>query len=434
MKSTFYKLLDNTLAEIRRRDPSCTSALQATIYNEEIASTYRQHPACKQLTSEVIRQALDDGLKYVSQNMSISKQASIGIDPIGRFLCDSIVDAFCADKGLLGLRPHDGFNGSISEVLAQDYSERRISEHTSYFVRNGGTRPLLLINATGTPITIWSQFLADHTHDFKIILPRRLGGDLFRGGLQQHVDIAVESADLAAILDTELLERVDILAWCNGARVAIDLTNRRGHEIASMVLLGPMLKGIQGVTPALSTFERDLEPLLEAVIRQPTLAPIISQAISKQSMSPDWTRWTNSPVARAQALFALPAKEHVCDMTASLTDPASLINIARRVASDERYPMDRALGNLKARTMIILGSADNIVSNELVTSAIKQICCNAVVKVDLNGSGHYIHDLQYHYFRWLLTDFLDGNHLPSSSARMSVENLGGRDDGHVTKY
>jgi pimeloyl-ACP methyl ester carboxylesterase len=122
-------------------------------------------------------------------------------------------------------------------------------------------------------------------------------------------------------------------------------------------------------------------------------------------------------------LFALPAKEHAYDMIAPLTAPQSFINIARRNASDESYWMAEALGKVKTRTMVIMGSDDNIVSNALVVSAFDNICGNATVKVVLTGSGHYIHDLQYHYFRRLLAEFLGNRQSPTRTARISVDEL-----------
>jgi len=106
-----------------------------------------------------------------------------------------------------------------------------------------------------------------------------------------------------------------------------------------------------------------------------------------------------------------------------LTEPQSIINIARRVSSDESYPMNQALKKLQIRTMVIMGSDDNIVSNELFASAMTQMCQNPMSKVVLHGSGHYIQDLQYHYFRWLLDEFFEKYQSPQRTARLSVEDL-----------
>lgn len=424
MNSIFYKLLDNTLAEVCRREPAYTSSFPITVSHEGMVSAYVQHPLCSKLSAGAVEQSLVEGLAYVAKEWVTAKEASTGADPIAQFLCDSIIDAFSADQGLVALQPHNGTKRSMADVLTQQFSKRQTPQGVSYYVRNGGSRPLLLINATGAPIAVWNQFFADTTHNFKIILPQRRGSDLFRGGLQQHVDIKTDSADLSSILDAESFEQVDILAWCNGGRVAIDLANSRVHQISSLVLLAPMLKGIQGVAASPSNFERDLQPLLDAVSKESSLAPFVSQVIANQPTSPDWRRWTNAPTSRAQALFAMPAKDHFDAMTAMLTDPQSLINIAHRVASDESYPMNQALGKLKTRTMVILGSDDNIVSNELASSAMKQMCYTSICHVVLKGSGHYIHDLQYHYLRWFLTQFLEKHQTPQLTARIQVQALG----------
>jgi pimeloyl-ACP methyl ester carboxylesterase len=424
MNSIFYKLLDETLAEVCRREPSYASIFPISASHEQMAVAYRQHPYCSNLPSDAIDRALAEGLAYVGKGWTKSRQATDSADPVTQLLCDSIIDAFCAAEGIIALRPSQPFNGSMAALLEQQYSRRQSQAGVSYYVRNTGHRPLLLINATGAPIGVWKQFCADPIHDFKIILTERRGSDFLRGGLQQHVDIGQDSADLASILDAESLEQSDILAWCNGARVAIDLANLRSSQISRMVLLGPMIKGVKGVAPRPSSFERDLQPLLDAVSKDSSLAPFLAQVIKNQPVSPDWGRWADAPARRAQALFALPAKDHSGAMVAMLTDAQSFFNIARRVASDEAYPMAQALGKLQTRTMVIMGSDDNIVSNDLFSSAIKQMCRNCMPKVVLQGSGHYIHDLQYHYFRWLLNEFLEKQQSPRQTARVWVEELG----------
>lgn len=422
MTSIFYKLLDNTLAEVHRREPHYPSFFPISVLPEQMTARYQRHPYSGKLDAEVIKGALTRGFEHINKVWTRSEKAVNTADPIAQFLCDSIIDAFCADQGMLSLEPYSYSGGSVQEVLSRSYSERQAAPGVHYYVRTDGTRPLLLINPTGIPVTLWKHFLEDSAHDFKIILPRRRGTNPFIGGLQEDVDAQTESADLALILDSELGSPVDVVAWCNGARVALELANARTRQISSMVLIGPMLKGIRGVAPAPSTFELDLQPLLDAVIKRPALAPVYSKAIS-QTTAPDWSRWRDDPVSRAQALFVLPARDHACDMIAPLTDPLSFVNIARRVASDETYPTAEALRNLKTRSMVILGSDDNVVNNALIVGALKHLCDTMVVSAIVQSSGHYIHDLQYHYFRWLLTEFLKNHRRPSASARVFVEEI-----------
>src|SRR5689334_20122034 len=301
MHSRFYKLLDSTLAEVCRREPTYISSFPMGVsHAAKMAFAYRQHPLCNKFHPETLEQVLIEGLAYFRKSWTKSQGASNGDDPVTHFLCDSIIDAFCADQGLLTLEPHRDFNRSASEIFAQEYTQRQTREGVWYYVRNRGRHPLLLINATGAPIAIWRYFLEDSTHDFKIIVPRRRGSDLFQGGLQHDVDIRTESMDLASVLDSELLEETAVVAWCNGARVAIDLATQRPRQISSLVLVGPMLKGIRGVKPNLSGFERDLQPLLDAVTKKASLAPFLSKTIAQQPQSPDWGRLASVPPNRAR--------------------------------------------------------------------------------------------------------------------------------------
>jgi pimeloyl-ACP methyl ester carboxylesterase len=152
------------------------------------------------------------------------------------------------------------------------------------------------------------------------------------------------------------------------------------------------------------------------------LAPMLSKAIAQRTASaPDWALSTAAPPARAKALFALPAKAFACAMMAPLADPESLVNTAHRVASDERYPMDDALAKLRVRTMVVLGSDDIVVSNQLTGAAVETMCRNPIVTVMLSGSGHYIQHLQYPYFRWLLQEFLGDERCPPPTARVCVQ-------------
>jgi pimeloyl-ACP methyl ester carboxylesterase len=411
------------MAEIHRREPNYSSFFPITVSYEGMIPAYQQGPISDQLSPEAITQALTQSFEYIAQSWERSEKVSTASDPMAQFLCDSIIDAYCAEQGLLGLRPQASPNKSISDTLAQEYSQRKTPGGLSYYIRNRGDHPLVLINATGTPVAIWNQFLADGEHEFRIILPQRRGSDFIKGGLRQFADIRTESDDLAQILEAESISQTDILGWCNGGRIAIELADCRAASISSMVLLGPMLKSVKGVDSNPSTFERDLQPMLEAVAKQPSLAPVFSKAIS-QTSAPPWDRWRDAPVSRARALFPLPAKEHVCGMFAPIGDAESFLNIARRVASDESYSMAEALGRLNTRTLVIMGSDDNIVSNALVRLAMNQLCQSVIMNVVLEGGGHYIQDLQYHYFRWLLTEFLQKRRSPTRTARVSVETFG----------
>jgi pimeloyl-ACP methyl ester carboxylesterase len=292
MGMKFYGLVDEMLSEVHRREPDYLSRFPIGISDDvsEIAAKYAWHPLLAAYPTAAIEQAIAAGLAHIAKSSPTARRASGEDDPLTGWLCDGIVDAFRADQGAVALEPCPPPETSVAAIFSAGYSERRTPAGARYFVRNGGGRPLLVISATGTPPEIWRRFLGDPSHGFKIIVPDRQGGDLFTGGLQRDVDLSTESETLASVLDAEAIDRANLLAWCNGARLALDLAGRRPDRISAVVLLTPMLKGIHGVEPNPSPFERDLQPLLDAAARQTSMAPFLAKTIAQQAQSPDWSR------------------------------------------------------------------------------------------------------------------------------------------------
>src|SRR6476660_8392708 len=101
MNSTFYKLLDNTMAEVCRREPSYISSFPITLSHHRVAQRYAQHPTCNALLPDIVEQALIEGLGYFREKWSAAREPSPVADPMVEFLCDCIMDAACADQGLL---------------------------------------------------------------------------------------------------------------------------------------------------------------------------------------------------------------------------------------------------------------------------------------------------------------------------------------------
>jgi len=125
MNSTFYNLLDDTLAEVCRREPTYPSSFPIAVCHEKMASAYRQHPPCNELAPGASERALAEGLAYVSRTWTKSQPASDAADPVAQFLCDSIIDAYCAEQGLLPLQPRQNFNGSLVELISHRYTKRQ---------------------------------------------------------------------------------------------------------------------------------------------------------------------------------------------------------------------------------------------------------------------------------------------------------------------
>ncbi len=426
MRTKFYTLIDAALSEIIRRDETYASRFPLILNSPAaLAEKYLTHPNCASLAAGDLERALEDGFAYLAKSWPAGSRASEDGDPLSEIFAATIVDAHCANEGILPLAA-GGYDPerTARDALKRDYNELRLANGQRYFIRERGTKPLFLINAAGVPIDVWRRFLGDPSHDFKIVVAERASGDLFAGGLQRNVVIADEAENFAAILEQEHVEDVTVLAWCNGARVAVDLAGRCPERISSLVLVAPTLRSkIKSLDTKPCPFEIGLHPVLEAVAARPELAPILAQTISQQAQSPDWNSLTDSPTRRAEALFRLPPKDIAPGLMAPLATGDSLLTLARQVPADEAYPIADALARLRARLMLILGRHDQIVSDAFTRSLMRP--SQHPVEAVIEGAGHYIHDLEYPYFRMSLAAFLDGRD-PPASARAALSGLAAR--------
>jgi pimeloyl-ACP methyl ester carboxylesterase len=416
----FYQLLDQARAEIERRAPEYLCRFPT--YLPEPASVvgkYSNHPICAGYSTSQLERALSAGLAYIGGRIATSDTGPRAC-PMSDFWCDSIIDAFCAERGDLALEPWSDGVQSIAQILSTTYAERRGKGSLRYFVGRSGARPLLLLNATGIPVGVWNKLLSDSSHDFRIIVPEGMSGNFLEGGLRRKLDVDQECADLVSVMDAELIDKADVVAWCTGARVAVELAKRCDDRISSLVLIGPWFRereGSMSLDP--SPFEKGLNSILKLVAVEPHLAPTFARSISQQTQMTDWSRVGNDPVRRAQTLFALPAREHSAAMIAHLTSGDSLVVLAQNAEAERKSATEDLLPSLAARIMLVMGAHDNIINNQLIMSVMRR-SKRPFVASTVSASGHYVHDLQYSYFRLLLSEFLGRDKVPGATARISV--------------
>jgi pimeloyl-ACP methyl ester carboxylesterase len=229
------------------------------------------------------------------------------------------------------------------------------------------------------------------------------------------VPIAIDSADIEDVLAWEAVELADVLGWCDGDGVAIDIASRNPGRIHSVVLLSPTMQGIAGAAPRLSAFEDSLKKVFRALDAHPKLAPglvkLLLESQDTQGVAPE----------RARAMvdiFSLPAKEHASALLVPLSRSESLFNYCRRVRSSANLPIHESVASLEQPIMLISGDYDNIINNAHTFTSLQTWARN-LIHVNVSAAGHYIHDLQYRYFRMFLNEFLIRHRAPISSARVA---------------
>jgi pimeloyl-ACP methyl ester carboxylesterase len=413
----FRGLLDDALGEITRREPAYFVRFELALPPlRERAQSYLGHPLFAPYPQSALEDALASGVDHFRKRGVSMRQVggeADHVDPVALVLCDAIVDAYAASCGRLNLSPGAAPDGG-DPVTA--FAERRAEPGVSYFDERTAAPPLVLVNACGMSLTLWSRLMQDRARPWRLIVPEIPGTDLIAGGMRAVSDFHADSAAIAATLDHARVDRADLVTWCSGARIAIEFAARFPDRVRSLVLVCPTLYGAAGVAPLPCPFEDDLSRIFATVGDEPKLAGMFADAF-RDLMARG--KLEDHPDRRAAALFGQPAREHMAALIAPLVKPEYLINYGHRVLRDQEHPIHQALGALQMPLLLLTGDHDNHVNNAFTGAVLKTWgvrCLNVRVK----GAGHYLYDLQYRHFISILSAFLAGAS-PVPSARIEVE-------------
>jgi pimeloyl-ACP methyl ester carboxylesterase len=422
LTGVFHRVLDNTLDEIVQREPTYFSRFAVSVIAparaaEELAKLRILHDH----SANEIEQALQEGLAYLTSRGIRVAPENGKHDPVGDLLLRSIVDAFSADRGDLLLEPFSRDPIPFPEILDREYNRRKTADGVRYFIRRRGTYPLLLITATGIPLAIWSPLLFDESLDFRIVVVESRCADLLLGGMRQYSELCADAEDISKVLDAEDLNDVRLVGWCNGGRLAIETASRCAARIRSLLLVAPALSGFKGIPSIPSRFEASMKKVFSTLSQKPRLAGIYVNILQEQP--PDWATLVDAE-ARASTLFGLPPRDQSTALQSPMASVESLLNYGRRMASDAAHRVDEAFSRIEQPVMLITGDYDSQVNNDFILSVLKSRSWKTpVIHANILGAGHYLHYLQYPYFRFLLQSFFIDAQTPTATARVRIETV-----------
>ena len=420
--------MDDALHEVLLREPGYFSRFSIgvpSLDQPEALEKYRGPETSRKYSFEEIRQSLNEGMVHLARQGVRFSPVSNGIDPVGELLWDSVMDAFAADRRELRLAPHPQAPPAFPDLLREQY-DHRTANGRRYFIRRRDGREILLISATGIPLALWSRFMGDPLHDFKIVAVEGRWGDLLAGGMESPGELSQEADDIINVLETESITEAGVIGWCNGGRLAIEVAARCPHRIRSVVLVSPALGGLQGIPPAPSRFEGAMKKVFSVLAERPALARTYVKTL--EDKPPDWESLVDGS-SRAAALFGLPPRSQALALRMPMSQADFLLNYGRRLTSDAAYPIDQAFSRLCQETLLVTGNYDNSVNNEFISAALAKWLPNGI-HISVKGGGHYVHDLQYQYFRLITEDFLSKRVPPTATARLEVKMQGAMGASH----
>ncbi len=411
----FSALLDDALSELSQRDEAYLTRFPLPLPDPAgFARAHAGGAGAGGLPAHAVETALEEGNAHLRARYATEPGEN------GTFLAEWVaaaaLDAYRAAGRRMCLQAVAQPARAVRDAFAADY-DLRAAGGAEYYVRRRGTHPVVLVSATGVPIEAWQRFVGDPEHDYKLLVPVRRHGDLFAGGISANVRLEDEAADMLAMVEREELAGVHVLGWCNGARPAVELAALLGERAASLTFTTPMLKGIAGVQPAWTRYAKDLQMVLDIVGKDPRTAAGLAKRIGEMAGPIDWSKVAPEDAKAREEIFRLPNRRHLERLVEPLLSADSLVNVARRVVSDETHPTRERLAELRLPVLALLGSHDTIVSNQITLDALRQAGLGAAIR-SVAGAGHDVHDLQYPYFRYALDAFVGRGEAPAPSARL----------------
>jgi pimeloyl-ACP methyl ester carboxylesterase len=398
--------------EIEARVPGFFDANVLTMNGEDLTDALEGSP-----------EELGGAVERAWESRGVRREGGRTSEPVARELLRGVRDATRPDL-VCGAGHPEAID--VAALLGSEYTEFRGSSGAiNAFVSKRPGRPLLLLNALGLSIQIWSRFLQG-THEHQVILPVLPSCDALNGGMTRTTSARQLASALGDLLRDLALPQVDVLAWCNGGRIGIELLRQADAAIGRLVLLSPTFRG--GITPGgrTSPYEDSLDKLFSLVASQPDRAAAVSAMLRLPQPVPDWQRLARKPVERAWQLFSMPRKAFDTAMVEPMAKPESLVHYVQRTYLDEAISAEAPLPLPGDRIVLIQGSHDAIVDN-VQTRQWLEARAPGFTAYEVSGAGHYVHDLQYPYLVHLLHRTLVAGapdiDLPARIRRIRVSDL-----------
>jgi pimeloyl-ACP methyl ester carboxylesterase len=330
------------------------------------------------------------------------------------------MDALLASMGGIALKPLRIQASPVRELLHNQLSLRATPGGTSYALKSGRGTVLLIISTTGVSISIWSNLLCDGALSRPCLLVQSHCGPLFDGGTCHRSTLWNDVAAIKDVLTTEAPNDIDILAWCDGARVAIELARSIPERIASLTLLSPTFHGAVDSKLYPSPFEDNLNELRKLLSGDPGKDRFLLETIAKSVTGEPGSR-SGDPRRRQNAVLRRPPHAYAHELLMPLSTVEYFRNYVDRLTSDESYDVRSALAAIQRPILLLTGTDDAVVNTTAARDVLRENGRN-VSHVTIRGAGHHTQVLQYSYFRYVFDCFM-ASALPRATARLEVEKL-----------
>ena len=263
----------------------------------------------------------------------------------------------------------------------------------NYYIGGEGQETLVLLNAYGQSFKYWERFIQAVFPQLRIVLWAARGNDGDTIGLKVANPLAVHSDDLEKVLQQEKIESCTLLAWCSGPKLALEYYQHYPARISSMVFVAASFKGLQQHKALETEYEKNLEPLLEAIEKYPETADVVLEylkgillAQSRQACSIDELA-AMSERDLQQALSAINMS--LQELVLHPFHAANVVAYARQMCDFWKHDFVAGLDKVRTPVLFVGGDCDRIAS-QAIAKAIAGMMPQARY-LEIKGGTHYIH-------------------------------------------
>ncbi len=156
----------------------------------------------------------------------------------------------------------------------------------------GDLTPLLVVNAVGANLSIWRRALIDVARQRRIITWDHRGLYESEKPVSDRIDPGAQAEDAMAVLDSMEADKVVVVSWSNGTRIALELISRYpeqvaafttvcggyGHSLARLLRRLDIAAGVPTLAGVAKHFSYFIEGPFKSLTSRPEIAGLIRQS------------------------------------------------------------------------------------------------------------------------------------------------------------
>jgi pimeloyl-ACP methyl ester carboxylesterase len=389
--------LREAIGSIRRRAAEFFDSVDLRFPANVAGSPYAAHRLFYGLHEKQADECLERASALCRSHGVNLTRAESEYDPV----VESLLDAICASEP-----PFSGHEcideTDFLECLPRHYEKKQARDGSLYLVRKTGTIPLVLINAYGIGLAVWSRFLLDLSHDYRIVVVTSRASDVISGSMHGTSSVEEDVAHILDIIQCEHLSAVNVLAWSSAGRTAIRLAGE-SRLFSSLSLVAITVKQVHDCGIPFMAHESETSQLFRRLEDQPALCDSVSHMFLRAKNAHDWRSY--GAEMRGKILFSLPAADRLSTLSRPVADGSTLAYYGKRSLAEESHDVASDLKRLTSPVKLITGQYDQIVNNRR-TAAMLQRSSAPKTSSEIRFAGHYPFDLEYWQFRAALDVFL----------------------------